>query len=279
VVHSYVDQDGALVEITGRKPYEFSCKIPFINNLNLDGETVANLTINIYDFYPDGLLQFKTLLHDGSTGIFHHPLYGDITCKPVLWHEDHNPKMRGGVIFNVEFMETSDNLTGGTSEAPTGMDAVLSFAAKMDALHNMGLTQQVQSLQTLTPQQLIAKAAGLINTVSSTVQTLQQAQQGNFSAIGAISSSLTGQNVGTYIAASNGLINSLNNLQNVTNANGTKLITTTQDMTLAQFAQSVSNTVSQIQQLNPTWVGRVPIIPRGTTLAYAVSPSQINQIT
>lgn len=111
--HKKVDRDGARIEGTGLNPSNFSCKIPFINTLiRAKNETWK-------DLFPARFIEFFNAFKDRSTGIFVHPLYGDLKCKPSTWTDNLNGDQRDGIFVDVAFIATTedDELVETTSNA------------------------------------------------------------------------------------------------------------------------------------------------------------------
>ncbi len=109
VVHNKMDRAGAQIESTGRMPYQFTIKAFFIEGLTQGiYETWANL-------FPETWINIRNALERKDTGTLVHPLYGNVECKPVNWSANINADSRGGMIVDMEFIETIDDTDGSTT--------------------------------------------------------------------------------------------------------------------------------------------------------------------
>lgn len=103
VEHKYWGVDGARVEATGLSPMRFTVSIPFINGIVPGkGERWGIL-------YPNVMRKFLTAFADKKTGLFQHPEYGIIPCKPEHVSFELSGDHRGGMMCEATFVETVED--------------------------------------------------------------------------------------------------------------------------------------------------------------------------
>lgn len=126
VQHKRIDRDGAFVEATGRNPIVFTLVIPFFNTISRGAtETWDNL-------YPFTFLSLRAAVKDDrSAGIFVHPLYGQILCKPQTWEAPLQAQQRGGQIVTLTLIETVESSSAevGTTKVK---NSAKNFAVDLD---------------------------------------------------------------------------------------------------------------------------------------------------
>jgi len=109
-------RDAAGHEHTGRRPYQFEAKLFFV-------ETIEKGS------FSELLPEWFGALEDGSSGDLDHPIRGRMRARVLTWEVDFNAGLRGGVVVNVTWTETVDDLSAGATLA----DIVFSTAALAEA--------------------------------------------------------------------------------------------------------------------------------------------------
>jgi len=162
VPHRKMDRDGAQVEGTGLAPLHYQVKAYFINSIAKGKqETWSNL-------FPDTWLQFRDAIKDRTTGILVHPLYGQITCKPLSLSHNINSDERGGVIADCQFLETVDSDAEQVIQQSAVAQAT-SAAIDLDA----SLAQLSPPIDTGLQQDGFANFTDMVNSFTSVVDQVQ----------------------------------------------------------------------------------------------------------
>lgn len=261
-IHHKMDRDGAQVESTGRLPLSFTVKAYFLEGLTPgQNESWA-------DLYPQGWLQMRDYLMKKSTGIFVHPLYGEINCKPVAWNVAFTSEIRSGVIVDMEFMETIDDTDVGVVLAPTVISGVTSAALNLDT----------QMLNPVTKPPFVPNMGGFPSYSSAVSDILSIGQLQGVNKIDNLTNELfsfgdslniADDLVAAFSDVTYDFIDALNTLklQFQFSQKDTAIYTVGFDTTLASIAGFVGNSITQIIELNPFLLAE-PIIPRDTEVAY-----------
>lgn len=100
--HKRPDQDGALVEATGRNPIRFSATIPFIQGL------ARGPNESWTDIYPDRHKAFLAAMASRETGKLQHPSFGEVTVKPVSVQSTLSADRRQGEVVQAEWVEATE---------------------------------------------------------------------------------------------------------------------------------------------------------------------------
>lgn len=259
-IHHKMDRDGAQVEGTGRLPYAFSVRAFFLDSLT------QGVNESWADLFPQTWLSVKSLLDSRATGIFVHPLYGNINCKPATWHAKFDANVRNGVIVDMEFIETIDDsstttnlqpsVIGGATSAALNLDsAMLGFDLPIepDMLGFNSFSDAMSSIISLGPLAGLSQISKLIN--------------GLYNFIDGIIS--IGDSIASLFDSIYAFIDSLNvlALEFQFLDKETAIYTVGFDTTLASIAGFVGNTIDNIIQLNPTLVAYA-IVPKDTQVVY-----------
>jgi prophage DNA circulation protein len=262
IIHNRMDQDGALVESTGRKPYIFTVK----------GIFQAALVAGQYEswtstpLFPDKWIAVKAALDTKDTGIFQHPLYGQLNVKPDTYTTEFSADNRSGCVCTMKFIETIDNpqQQQAAIQIPP-LAAAATAAATLDSanLYNPDddFSGDVSDLSTNSVP--LSQWLGIATTTISSVSNFKTAILVN-PALVSPSVSLS-----STLSAADALTVSISQAANNTNTTGqaTKTFNVTQKMTLADIANAVQNTTTQLLQLNPG-LARTPIIYAPSSVTY-----------
>lgn len=258
-IHYRMDRDGAQVEATGRMPYQFTVRAYFLEGLTPgSNESWA-------DLYPQGWLAVKGYLERRDTGTFVHPLYGNITCKPVTWQADFNSEIRSGVIVNMEFIETIDDSNSTTNLAPSVVSGTTASAGNLD---NAMIGLSIPDQDMLGYDSYADANAGIISSgplqglalISKMTNGLLNVADEVFDLDDSYASLL--DNIYQYVDSLNSLA-----LEFQLEDKDTSIHTTVFDTTLASVAGEVGNTIDDIISLNPSLVSYA-ILMSGTQVAY-----------
>lgn len=279
-VHNRMDRDGANVEGTGRKPFTFSIKGYFIQGLTPG----INEDWSGDELFPDDwLIMRSTLVHDKSTGILTHPLYGDINCKLQDWTETIYSGMRDGIIVDLEFIETIDD-----GDQPGDVASTASLQGSVIASANTSALSLDSQTLALTNSNIVnskAKAAitalnkngNMITQVTSIINSVALQTVGKISSLinTVYAFKNTMRNEASFLAdlfdTCEELIDSLNKLSlTFVNKRETSIYTVSFDTTLASIAGYTGNTLQNIISLNP-YLAAYPIVPYKTKVLYYIT--------
>lgn len=180
VLHKRVDRNGARVENTGRNSGVYTFKVPFVNTI-----TPGPLETWAQPLFPGVYVRFLTALEDRSTGPFVHPIHGQRKCKAADWKEVLDPDFRGGVVLQVQLIETVDDgdavAIADTAVLSVAAAAAFTLDAGIATLHpppdtglpaGMTIVGFIKSLGAiadqvdLARQQILGKIDALINALS-----------------------------------------------------------------------------------------------------------------
>jgi prophage DNA circulation protein len=221
-------------------------------------------TIKPGDWYPTKWNDFRAALEDGSAGDLDHPDLGSVRARVLTWDVALNAQNRGGVVVEVVWEETIDNLDErvvflGPDISPKALAAGAdSDMAKLGIAYptgkpNTSLTDMINQIDglafsaTLSAQGLINQAMG---TVSGLIKTIDR-----------LNDHTTWALHGNLVALWNALRAMAAEVVSVNRA--TRVIVTTAETTLDQIARDAGNTVDEIVGLNLSLVSS-PSVPKGS---------------
>ncbi len=276
-VHHRMDRDVSQVEATGRQSYNFTVRAYFLQGLLAS----PNETWIANDLFPATWIKVRAALEDKTTGVFVHPLYGQVSCKPVDWNVQFVSDIRNGVIVEMSFLETEDpsaaitvqvSVISGLNSAATNLDTQLAniplppgsptpigtSTSTIDPPTNLGqgsYSNAISFIQDQPPSQ----AAIYTNTMISSLYDFNTDLQ-FFPDIYAPLFSTTYQLIVSLQAYLLQLgVPSLN----------TKVIITSGFTTLSSLAQDYGNSMDQLISLNPL-LATTPLIFPGTNVTISI---------
>jgi hypothetical protein len=254
-VHHLMDVQGAQIEDTGRLPYEFTVRAYFLNGL----------TKGINETWPEPLFPehwafVKASLEGRGSGVFGHPLYGEIGCKPVVWSETFTADVRSGVIVEMSFIEDLER----TPETQYLISDLPSQARSLDSAKiplppgEKSWEGAVLTIDLLNPFKAIAKITNLVENLYNTIDKYRNKYspygiyQNDVNSIYAFIDSLNGKKDGIF---------ALNR--------ETAVYTVLKEMTLSTVANIVENTIDNLLMLNPSIIN-YPTLKPGFKVTYYV---------
>lgn len=247
-IHHKMDRDGAQVENTGRGPYSFSIKAFFLDSLT------PGINETWKDLFPGTWLRLKSILEQRDTGIFNHPLYGNINCKVVSWSSNFSAAVRNGCVVDIDFIETIDdsNELVQASQVSAALTAAKNLDLAKIGFPGKGFFQQISEIVT-DVSQFVNKIKSVISEVEIFLKVLDKRLSPD------------------PILYDNAyaLLDNLNTMFLLANAKSkeTSIYTVGFPSTLDAIAGYVGNSVEDIIALNPNLVSSA-IIPSGTKVAY-----------
>lgn len=294
VQHKRPNVAGAQVESLGSNPVVFKIKAPFLYGLQRgNGETWS-------DLFPQTFAKVIQILNDQVSPIvtFTHPTMGQFTCKPQSASTATTGEMRNGQVIEFELVTTNE-LNNSLSSILTAnaFNAAASAATLFD--------QQIVQLQPPPPSnitsinltQLLQQVRGAIDQTTLFINRFSSVFTNAIYQIGLIEQSLDRLNTaataglkmqlqrvksGLYALTNNTdvskapqsaialRISQVNQSQNnKLNTNNTSLgiYVVPIEMTLANVALTLQNTIDQLIQLNPS-ICKTPTLLPGTQVVF-----------
>jgi prophage DNA circulation protein len=249
--------DAAGHDHTGRQPIKFSATLYFVNTLE------AGL-------YPDAWNEWRDGLFDGSSGKLDHPDLGIVQARVLSVSVKLAATNRAGVIVNVTWTETIDNLDDHAVYQGPAVSLRDAAAAADAACAKFGISYP----KIIDPPQIsLTDLVGAIEgAVSSTVLQVSGLINQGLGTIRKLTELATFQNtVAAWPVVYNlellaaGLAETLENMTRSARPTGSTILTTS--TTLDAFARDTGNTVVEVANLNPTMLGR-PSVPKGASLTF-----------
>lgn len=132
VRHRRMDRNGAKLENTGLNVFMFNITAPFCN-------TIARGASETWDkLYPDQYVALLDALQDRSTGDFVHPEFGSRRCKADNVKSSLSPEYRSGVVLTFSLIEDTEddaNAIITTDSFAFGATAAINLDAALGALN------------------------------------------------------------------------------------------------------------------------------------------------
>ena len=278
-IHKFVNVGGAQIEDTGRNPLIMTAEIPFINTITPGGNEgweQGTLYPNIYDQFLQSLLSAS---NSGETRVLNHPELGNINCKVTTFKTTLNPGYRGGAIISAQWIEDGldidgsntfiDNLNNASSNV-TKLNQFLddlspdptALQLKPVALGFFGLLNKIKSLVDQTAL-IYMQVIGLLEQASyqctSIIRSIDRANNMIYAKLLNVTYSLRAD----FIFTAEKLQKELP----VSASRSIEIYQTTSVTTLAALSVIVSNTVSELMELNPILLA-TPFVRSNTKVKY-----------
>jgi len=253
--YPYIDAAGH--DWTGRDPYQFAhVRLHFLN------------TIKPGDWYPAQWNSFREALENGDSGALEHPDLGTVRARVVSWEVALTAQNRGGIVVDVSFVETVDNLDErvvylGPDVTPTAV-----AEAADDAMATLGVpypdgtgsTSLLDGIKSIEGQLFSATLSvkGAINQMVGTVEGL-------IKTVNAINDHVAYLLYGHLITLWNALQQMGKSV--VETQRATAVFRVVNDTTIDALGRELGNTVQELIGLNLSLVNR-PNVPPGTNVRY-----------
>ncbi len=255
-VRKYPYIDGYGHDHTGRDSYRFQAKLYFLDSLE-DG------------LYPDVWVEFRAALEDGSSGVLVHPDLGEVQCRVISWHVDLNAQARAGVVVDVVWEETVDDLDSKVVYLGPDITPPTAAEAADAAMSSLGISYPTGE-STSSLSELVGQVTGAIASAQMTVDGFENRCIGMIG--GLYDAAVALQDHGAIP-----LLDSLTTLYSSLSVYAQKVaarlplpvetLLQSADTTLEAFAASTGNTVNEIMGLNLDAL-RSPVVKAGTSLKY-----------
>jgi prophage DNA circulation protein len=258
--------DGASHDHTGRGPIKFSARLLFMNTAR-EG------------LYPDEWAIWRAALMDGSSGPLRHPELGKVRARVESASVALVASARAGVVVDVSWVESFEdpenlpvarslrvNLTAAARAADSACSALGIPYPRIGDSTNTSLLDDIKQLEGQAFSASLT-ALGKANQIIGAVRQMEdQADK--------LSRVVRGLDTPLSVWPSVYNLHQVHyELTQFLRAKATSRPVATRTLaassTLDAFARAVSNTVTEIVQLNPGALGR-PTVPSGTVLSYYV---------
>jgi hypothetical protein len=257
--------DGAGHDWTGRDPYQFTpTRLHFLN------------TIKPYNWFPTRWNDFRAALENGTSGDLDHPDLGTVRARVLTWEVDLTAQNRGGIVVNVVWSETVDNLDErvvflGPDVTPSALasaadDGMSSLGIDYpDGVGSTSFSEMLGSIEgfafsaRLSSGGAINQAMGVVSKVVKTVENV------NDHAAWALRDNLTQLWDALRVTSQ----------QFIQAQRATGVLVTSSETTIDAIARDVGNSVSDITSLNIGLV-RSPGVPRNTRVTFYTGGTSIS---
>lgn len=311
VQHKRPNVPGAQLESLGSNPVVFKIKAPFLYGLQRgNGETWK-------DLFPQTFAKVIQILNDQVSPVltFTHPTMGQFTVKPQSASTTVNGEMRNGQIIEFELITTNELNTALSSILTANAFSTAQSAAAIydqqvltlkppppSSVTSINLTQLLQQVRGVMEQSSLFLNRGL-NVVSNALYQIQQIKTTldaiNNPGTGTLQNQLDRITAGIYSLTNNTDLSKNNNNSvksstsrslaigqvnqsktNTFNTNNTSLgvYIVPVEMTLANVALVIKNTVDQLIQLNPS-LSKTPTLLPGTQVVFNATTTALSGIT
>ena len=252
--YPYVDAAGH--DWTGRDPSKFNVRLFFLNTVQPKS-------------FPELWEDWRTALEDGSSGDLNHPILGIVRARVLSWHVDLKAQATAGIVVDVVFTETRDDLDTDLKYTPA--DVVLDAAvdAATTAASSFGINYP-DGKNKLSLLQAFGAIKGSIFSAALTVNGAINSVMGNVAtmidAVDALDDPMAWPAYDLLTQVYSGL-SDLKAAADAVAARSVAIEVCASDTTLDGFATAKGNTTAEIMSLNLSALNS-PIVPRGTALRY-----------
>ena len=279
--HKRPDQDGALIEATGRNAIRFTASIPFFQGL------ARGPNENWTDLYPDRHRTFLAAMANRSAGQLQHPSFGVVTVKPVSVHSSLSADRRQGEVVQAEWVEATETQSDSTAlfqqntfaagaSASQALDTILDQRPdikKADPDKRISLSEAFNRVVAVfdTASLLVKRGLATINMLSYRLNTLHRAVVG-------LADPKTWE-IRDKLETLSASVTQIKNLGMGQNGQYTFYIVPA-TMTLGELATSLNVSVSELIQLNP-FLASKPKVERGEAIRRyrRTNINQANELT
>lgn len=272
-IHKVADKNGAHVEGTGRAPYQFTARIPFLNNLSRGAAEQWQSPL-----YPDAWQAFFDACSDRTSGTLGHPQLGPRNCKCETARTTLDANVRSGVYVSVTWIETDDGVvTTQTSTATTSPTASAQLACDdLDAQFasiDPAIVPQLPSLP-FTFGSLIFAVRGAVDQTTLLQKQffgrvdniIYQAQALEDSLDRAVNASALNWPMLDAAERAKSACYDLKSTQ-LQKARPVGLFTVLKDSTLAQVSAMIGASIADLMILNPSFLG-YPVVFKDSVVRY-----------
>ena len=246
--------DGASHDNVGRDPLQMPFKLYFLNSLR-DG------------LFPSLFLSWRdAYILDGSSGTLMHPVFGDVLARPTTWSIELVSERTSGVVMDVTFVETFDDMPSDSQFAE--ITPLAELAAAGDAgMAALGIDWPTGE-RTTSLADLLKQVQGAVFSTRLTITGMANQALGTLDRIIDDLDDITDHKKWSVQSNVKELRNRVVDFKNKFAAKSRKtyLEEIVTDSTIDGLVRS-HNTVADLIALNPTLMSR-PIIRKGTTVMF-----------
>ena len=246
--------NGASHDNVGRDPLQMPFRLYFLNSLR-DG------------LFPALFLRWRdAYILDGSAGPLTHPLFGDMVARPTTWNIELAAEKTSGVVVDVSFVETFDDIP------PASQFAAITPFAELAQAADAGMTELdiewPTGERTTSISDLLKQVQGAVFSTRLTMTGMVNQAIGTLDRIVDDLDDITDHEKWSVQNNVKELRNRLVDFKDkfAAKSRKTNIEVLAVDSTLDNLVR-VHNTVADLIALNPTLLSR-PTIKRGTTVLF-----------
>lgn len=247
--------DGASHEHTGRKPIPMQFKLMFLNTLR------EKMFPELFQLWQENFVE------DGTIGDLEHPFLGKLTARPVDWSVELDATRASGVIMEVSFIETKQDLEQINF---LGADFELKAAAKVadDGMKELKLTWPTGE-RTTSFSDLVGQINGLIFSARLTLQGIVNQMLGTLDRVIETIRGAATHPAWALLYVAKTIRNRVKDIGTTLGVNPrpTAKKTVAGRTSIDILALELRNTVSDLMSLNRPLLGR-PDVPPNSTVTY-----------